>query len=139
MDVTFLAFVTGILVVGALLVLTILFTRRRPGGTDVAKYRTRWLKIENSLKRDSTQSYTLVVFEADKLLDQALRDCGVEGDTMGERLKTKEATWSNANALWAAHKLRNQLAHETDATLDYDDARRALASFKQALRDVGAI
>ena len=76
---------------------------------------------------------------ADKLLDHALKERGAKGETMGERMKTLQTTWSNANAVWGAHKLRNQVAHEPDVQLSYDLARRALASFKQALKDVGAI
>jgi transposase len=58
---------------------------------------------------------------------------------MGERMKTIKDTWSNANNVWTAHKLRNQIAHETDVSVGYDDARRALSGFKQALKDLGAI
>jgi hypothetical protein len=81
----------------------------------------------------------MTVLNADKLLDQALRERAIKGETMGERMKTLRDTWSNANAVWSAHKLRNQIAHEADVRVTYDDARRALAGFKQALKDVGAI
>jgi hypothetical protein len=67
----------------------------------------------------------------------ALKERGVRGNTMGERMKN--SSWSNANAVWAAHKIRNKIAHEADVAVDYDTARRALASFKQGLKDVGAI
>jgi hypothetical protein len=79
------------------------------------------------------------VLNADKLLDQALRERGVKGETMGERMKTARESWSNANGVWTAHKLRNQIAHESEVQVSYDDARRALANFKQALKDIGAI
>lgn len=139
MDGTLLAFMIGILVVGLLLIVVITLTKRGPVGLDVEKYRSRWLQIEASLKRDETSSHHLAVLNADKLLDQALRERGIKGDTMGERMKTLRDTWSNANAVWSAHKLRNQIAHESDVRVSYEDARRALAGFKQALKDVGAI
>ncbi|HEU5121458.1 MAG TPA: hypothetical protein VFT59_01320 [Candidatus Saccharimonadales bacterium] len=139
MDGTLLAFMIGILIVGVLLIVVITLTKRSPVGLDVEKYRSRWLQVEGSLKRDEQSSYHLAILNADKLLDQALRDRGIKGETMGERMKTARGTWSNANAVWTAHKLRNQIAHETDIQISYDDTRRALAAFKQALRDVGAI
>ncbi|HET6747171.1 MAG TPA: hypothetical protein VFH06_03640 [Candidatus Saccharimonadales bacterium] len=139
MDGTLLAFMVGILIVGILLIVVITLTKRGPVGLDVEKYRSRWLQIESSLKRDESSSYHLAVLNADKLLDQALRERGVKGETMGERMKTVRDTWSNANTVWSAHKLRNQIAHESDVHVSYDDARRALAGFKQALKDVGAI
>jgi len=79
------------------------------------------------------------VLNADKLLDQALRDRGISGKTMAERMKSCQGKWTNGNGLWAAHKVRNRLAHETDATIDYERARQALVAYKQGLKDLGAI
>jgi hypothetical protein len=139
MDGTILAFMIGILVIGVLLIVVIALTKKSPGQLDVDKYRMKWLAIEKQLSRDQSSSYSLTVLNADKLLDQALRERSVKGETMGERMKTAKDTWSNANAVWGAHKLRNQIAHEADVQVGYDDARRALAGFKQALKDIGAI
>ena len=139
MDGTLLAFMIGVLVIGALLIIVITLTKRVPVGLDVEKYRSKWLQIEASLKRDESSSHHLAVLNADKLLDQALREKGVRGETMGERMKMANASWRNANAVWSAHKLRNQIAHEADVRVTYDDSRRALAGFKQGLKDLGAI
>jgi hypothetical protein len=132
-------FLGGVLIVALLLVVVIIFTKKGTAQLDVEKYRLRWLAIEKQLSRDEPSSLSLAVLNADKLLDQALRERGVKGDTMGERMKTARDTWSNANAVWSAHKLRNQIAHESDVYVGYDDVRRALGAFKQALKDVGAI
>jgi hypothetical protein len=139
MDGSILAFVVGVLVVGILLIVVIALTKKGPSQLDVDKYRLKWLAIEKQLVREQPASSHLAVLNADKLLDQALRERGVRGETMGERMKTAKDTWSNANAVWTAHKLRNQIAHESDVQVSYDDARRALAGFKQALKDIGAI
>jgi hypothetical protein len=139
MDGTLLAFFAGIVIVGVLLIVVITIAKHGPSPLDVEKYRSKWLAIEQQLKRDDEASCHLVVLNADKLLDQALRERGIKGETMGERMKVLRDTWSNANSVWSAHKLRNQIAHESDVRVSYDDARRALAGFKQALKDVGAI
>lgn len=133
------AFLVGVLIVAVLLIVVIVLTKKGPAPLSVEKYRMRWLAIENQLSRDQPSSFHLCVLNADKLLDQALKERGVKGETMGERMKTAKDTWSNANAVWTAHKLRNQIAHEPEVQVSYDDARRALAAFKQALKDVGAI
>lgn len=138
-DNTLLGFTVGVLVVGALLIAVIALTKKGGAQLDVDKYRSKWMVIENQLSRDNQSSCTLAVLNADKLLDQALRERGIRGQTMGERMKTAKETWSNANAVWGAHKLRNQIAHESDHQVNYDDARRAIAGFKQALKDIGAI
>ena len=138
-DNSLLGFIIGILVVGVLLIAVIALTKKGTAQLDVNKYRSKWLTIENQLSRDNQSSCTLAVLNADKLLDQALRERGVKGQTMGERMIAAKTTWSNANAVWNAHKLRNQIAHESDHQVTYEDARRAIAGFKQALKDVGAI
>jgi len=134
-----LAFMAGILVVGVLLIIVIALTKKGPAQLDVEKYRSRWLTIEQQLKRDEISSYHLCILNADKLLDQALREKGFKGETMGERMKNAREIWNNANAVWTAHKLRNQIAHETDVRVEYEEVRRALAAFKQGLKDLGAI
>ncbi len=139
MDGTVMAFVGGVLIVGLLLIVVILLTRKGTPALDVDKYRMRWLSIEQQLNQNESSSFSLCVLNADKLLDQAMRERGVKGETMGERMKASKDVWSNANAVWGAHKLRNQIAHDTDVRVSYDDARKALAGFKQALRDMGAI
>ncbi|MDB5186589.1 MAG: hypothetical protein JWM07_61 [Candidatus Saccharibacteria bacterium] len=134
-----LGFLMGILVIGALLVAVMILTRKGATQLDVNKYRLKWMAIEKQLNKDDQSGCVLAVLNADKLLDQALRERGVKGQTMGERMKAAKDTWSNANAVWGAHKLRNQIAHESDHHLSFDDARRAIAGFKQALKDIGAI
>lgn len=134
-----LVFIIGVLIVGVLLIAVIMLTKKGGSTLDVDKYRLRWLAIEKQLNRNEPSSAQLCVLNADKLLDQALKERGVKGETMGERMKTARETWSNANGVWTAHKLRNQIAHESDIQVNYDDARRALSSFKQALKDIGAI
>lgn len=132
-----LAFFAAILIVAGLVLVFIVARGGKQLNQD--KYRTRWLTIERSLKKDEAASYHLSVLNADKLLDHAMKEAGYKGTTMGERLKSASNSLSNKNAVWSAHKLRNQIAHEPDVQVSYDTARRALASFKQALKDLGAI
>lgn len=130
-------FLAAVLVVGAILFAIITMTRGTTKKLDVDKYRSRWLTIEQSLAHGNEASCQLAVLSADKLLDQAMKEQNTSGATMGERMKVTR--WSNANAVWASHKLRNQIAHEPDVQVTYDTARRALAGFKLGLKDIGAI
>ncbi|MBC7869030.1 hypothetical protein H7X69_02540 [Candidatus Saccharibacteria bacterium] len=139
MDQTIIFFFAAIIIVGGLLFAVIEFTKKGTKQLDVNRYRIKWLAIEQQLKKDEPSSYHLVVLNADKLLDQALKDRGAKGETLGERLKSSATLFSNRNTVWTAHKLRNQIAHETDVSVNYDAARQALNGFKQALKDVGAI
>lgn len=132
-------FFSALLIFAGLLFAIISFTRRSPRTLDIEKYRSRWMSIETRLKRDEENSHVVCILEADKLLDQALRDRGLAGNTMAERMKQCQGKWTNGNGVWAAHKLRNRLAHEADAKVDYERARQALVAYKQGLKDLGAI
>jgi len=103
------------------------------------KFQTKWLEIENSLVRANPATFPLAIMNADKLVDQALKERRFRGDTMGERMKSAQTAWRNANYVWGAHKVRNQIAHEADFSVDYTTAARVLAAYKQALKDLGAI
>ena len=136
---TLLFFIAAVLIFAGILFVIISMTKNSPKTLDQDKFRSRWLTIESGLKRDDHNSYTVCVFEADKLLDQALRDRGLAGKTMAERMKQCQGKWTNGNGVWAAHKLRNRLAHETDVKIDYERTKQALVAFKQGLKDIGAI
>ncbi len=138
MDGGLIFFFAAIIIIGVALFALITLSKRG-GGLDVERYRVRWLAIEQSLVRDNEASYHLAILNADKLVDNALKDRGTRGKTMGERMKAANKSFSRRDALWSAHKARNRIAHESDVKISYDDARRALGGFKQALKDLGAI
>ncbi len=139
MDASIIILFAAVIFIAVLLFAVITLTKKGTTVLDVDKYRTKWLSIEQSLARGNEPSYHIAIINADKLLDQALRDRGFKGQTMGDRMKFAKDTWTNRNNVWSAHKLRNQIAHESDVNVDYDQARRALSGFKQALKDLGAI
>lgn len=132
-------FFAAILICGGLLFVIISLTKNNPRSLDATKYRSKWMEIESQLKQSEEHSYMACIMNADKLLDQALRERGIAGKTMGERMKSFQGKWTNGNGIWAAHKVRNRLAHETDARVDYERTRQALTAYKQGLKDVGAI
>ncbi len=131
--------IIAIIAVGILVLVAISLTNKHAYSFDVEEYQTKWLKIENSLDRHNPQSFQLAVLNADKLLDKALNEMGTPGKTMGDRLKKVGDQFSRRNAVWGAHILRNKLAHEDNFEIDYDQASRALAAFRQGLKDLGAI
>lgn len=120
-------------------ILIIFVTTKKNVILNVDKYRKSWLKIENSFTKDNRQSWSMAVIEADKLLDQAMIELGISGKTMGERLKQVSNNFSNKNAIWVAHKLRNQIAHEPGINIELKESRLALGAFKRGLKDLGAI
>lgn len=129
----------AIFLVAVVGVVYLVFTRKSSPKLNIEKYQTKWLAVENSVSRNNSASWQLAIFNADKLVDLALKERRFAGQTMGERMKSAEKVWSNANHIWGAHKIRNRLAHEADVHLTYETTLRALTAFKQALKDLGAI
>ena len=139
MDGGVVTFILAILIVAVLIFVAILLTGKRGYHFNKETYQSRFLEIENKLRQDNSASYTTSIINADKLLDKAMIEMGVPGKTMGDRLKRAGGKFSNLNAVWRAHKLRNAIAHEADFEISYKQAYNALAVYKQALKDIGAI
>ena len=140
MDGGVVPFIIAILIVAVLIFIAILLTGKR-GGHHFNKeaYQTKFLAIENKLNKESSATFMAAVIEGDKLLDKAMIEMGIPGKTMGDRLKRANDKFSDINAVWRAHKLRNALAHESDLEITYRQAASALVIYKQALKDLGAI
>ena len=131
--------VIAIVAVALLVLVAMVLSGKRRHTFDVQEYQTRWLKIENSLDKDNRRSYGMAVLDADKLLDRALNEMGIPGKSMGEKLKKLGNRMPDLNKVWFAHKLRNQIAHDSDFEINYNQARQALTIFRQALKNLGAI
>ncbi len=138
MDNALVFFFIGIIVIGVILLVVITLLRRAPKSLNREKYQEDWLAIEQSVT-PSEGTQQLAIFNADKLLDRALKEKGHKGQTMGERMTAAGRVFTKRDAVWAAHKLRNRLAHEENVVLSEQLTRRALASFKVALKDMGAL
>ncbi|MBR3131827.1 hypothetical protein IKG33_00205 [Candidatus Saccharibacteria bacterium] len=139
MDGGVVTFILAILIVAVLIFVAILLTGKRGHHFNVEAYQSRFLEIENKLKADNPASFQVAIINGDKLLDKAMIEMGIPGKTMGDRLKKGGSRFTNLNAVWRAHKLRNAIAHETDLEVSYKQASNALEVYKQALKDLGAI
>ena len=139
MDGGVITFIFAVLIVAVLVFVAILLTGKRGYHFNMEAYQAKFLEIENRLKQDNPASYITTIINGDKLLDKAMIEMGVPGKTMGDRLKRAGGRFTNLNAVWRAHKLRNAIAHESDLEVSYKQAHNALQIYKQALKDLGAI
>ncbi|TSC93980.1 MAG: Uncharacterized protein Athens101428_454 [Candidatus Berkelbacteria bacterium Athens1014_28] len=80
-------------------------------------------------------SHTL--FEADKLVDNALKSQGFSGATFAERLRKAEKSMPKSiyQNIWAGHKIRNIIAHETGGVHESEikNAIKKLLSYLEVL------
>ena len=139
MDGGVVTFILAIIIVAVLVFLAILLTGKRGYHFNKEAYQTKFLAIENKLVKENPATFTISIIDADKLLDKAMVEMGIPGKTMGDRLKKSGSKFTNLNAVWRAHKLRNAIAHESDFEISYKQASNALTVYKQALKDLGAI
>lgn len=101
--------------------------------------RRRWQEVESLLDSPGELSPKLAVIEADKLLDHALKSMAMPGETLGERLKFAAYKYPKLSEVWWAHRVRNRLVHEASYSLDRGVAKKAIRSFRNALKLIGAI
>ena len=99
---------------------------------------TRWQTIE-AMSAGGGNGLRQAINEADKLLDHVLRQQGAHGDSMADRMRSFNSRFSQRDDVWRAHKVRNALAHEVGFDLVPSQAKEAIASFHQALLDLGAL
>jgi len=124
----------AIILIFAFLFAFVVFIKYKKGkqfsSNDNRFIKNHWEMVENepNLKQ--------AVIEADKLLDFALGKKGLQGN-LGEKLKNAQGYFTDINSVWAAHKLRNRIAHEMNIKIYDNEAKRALKQFKQGLKDLG--
>jgi hypothetical protein len=127
----------GLLVL--LVVLYLVFSRPRNDFSelDLDLWQERWRQIEKYLESDNAASWRLAVIEADKFLDGLLKQKGIGGESLGQRLKIAQSKYYGLKKVWPAHLLRNRLVHENDYYLSRKQARQAVKQFRQAAADLG--
>ncbi|MDB5169216.1 MAG: hypothetical protein JWO41_572 [Candidatus Saccharibacteria bacterium] len=131
------AMIFVIIAVGLMILGLMMFVKNRPRKLDVNKYTNRWKELQSNCATRKT--WPLAIIEADNLLDDALRACNFRGKTTGERMVAAQHQLTSNDTAWFAHKLRNRIVHEDVRKIRKQDVFEALAGFRQALRDLGAL
>lgn len=128
----------AVIVIGLTLMVFMGMAKKSSKKLNVAQYKTEWDDIEASVTGDQkTQQFAIL--QADKLLDKALKESGFRGETMAERMTSASRVFSQREAVWTAHKIRNRIAHESNVKINQQWATKALSSFKRGLKDLGAL
>lgn len=106
---------------------------------NVEKFTASWKELQKHCA--SRKTWPQAIIEADDLLHEALKSARFKGKTMGERLVAAQHTLTTNDSVWVGHKLRKQITQEgVDVrTLKKQEVVEAMAGFRQALRDLGAL
>jgi hypothetical protein len=124
----------------------LIFGRKKSGGPSTSLgvnlergyVQGKWQEIEQLMQLGRPSNYASAVLEADKLLDHILKGFRAPGMTMGDRLKASQNRFSKEgyNAAWQAHKVRNELVHNSEyQVMDYA-AKSAITNFKKAIDEL---
>jgi hypothetical protein len=103
-------------------------------GLDRKGIQARWSEIELMTAGGGEMNLKMAVMEADKLLDHALKAMAFPGLTLGERLKFAAYRFPRIGDVWWAHRLRNQLVHESSFYLEPGMAKKAIGVYKKTLQ-----
>lgn len=127
----FLIIVAIFIATDVLIVLHVMYRRmrRKISPKDQAHIQSTWKEIIR--QKDMKHA----IMDADKLLDHALYLLGYRGN-LGNKLKKAAPRFSNINKVWAAHKIRNNIAHQINYQVDEKAYRNAMLTFKQAFKDL---
>jgi hypothetical protein len=105
--------------------------------TDLSKEHAQktWAKIEEHFFKGGENDLKIAIIDADKLLGEALREAGIRGATIGDRLKNVRPNQiPNLDQLWQAHRVRNDIAHQPTFALKRDLAEKTLAIYEETFR-----
>lgn len=126
-----ISFILAFIVIDILIVAYVIWrrTRRRVSEKDQLEIQKSWRKIIRQKDRRHA------IMDADKLLDHALYLMGYKGN-LGSKLKKAAPRFKHLNDVWAAHKVRNNIAHQMNYKVTEKIYRKSMLGFKQAFKDL---
>ena len=102
---------------------------------------TRWDDIVALASSPNESDWRRAILEADIMLSDALTQKGFEGATVADQLRMANPfQMRTLDVAWAAHKVRNQVAHEGAAfALTERDTRATIDQYKRVFEEFGVI
>ena len=108
-------------------------------GTEVRS--DRWQEVLSHLDSTNPNDWRLSIIQADIMLDEALKQLGYAGNSLGERLRSiTPSQLASIDDAWQAHKVRNEIAHAgADFVLTQRIARETVGRYQRVLDELGAL
>lgn len=98
-----------------------------------------WARVIKEAETAQESNASLIVIEADTIVDNVLRRFGISGDNMGERMKALQGQLSSLDDLWYVHKIRNEIAHTPGYRVTPEELPDILAKYQRVLKELEAI
>ncbi len=101
---------------------------------------SHWQKVLERAGGGTIESLRYAIIEADALVDSMLKRAGYEGDHMADRLsQIIPEEVKSLEALWRAHRLRNDIVHTPGFIVTEDQAKWALKAFEDFMKELNAL
>ncbi len=93
------------------------------------------VKLQNNGSNESSEQ---ALMKADKLLDFTMKNVGIRGEYMGQRLKNAQNKFNKPmyNNIWEAHKLRNKIVHEVGISIPKKTIDKNINYLKSAVKSL---
>ena len=89
------------------------------------------------IKTGSEKEYKIAIVEADDFLREELEDADYEGETVEELIEAAgRRIMPNFKDILEDHKIRNFIVHDVDYKLDVSLAKKILADYEKAIKNV---
>ncbi len=96
----------------------------------------RWENVIRHIESQNQNDWKQAIIEADMILDDILTAMGYRGESIGEKLKRVEkGDFKSLNEAWEAHKVRNQIAHESGFALTQHDALATINMYRKVFEE----
>jgi hypothetical protein len=97
----------------------------------------KWESVVTHINSANPSDWKLAILECDIMLSDILEKMGYMQESIGEKLKSIEPSdFTNIEAAWEAHKIRNQIAHEgSDFMINEREAKRVIGLYELVFRE----
>jgi len=103
-------------------------------------FKKRWEGIVSRANPESLESMKLAIIDADKMVDDALKQLGLQGQHMADRIEQlSDDDYVTLTGLWRAHRLRNNIVHTPGFEVTVEHLERTIEDFKAFLEELQVI
>ena len=101
----------------------------------------RWENVLGYLASENQSDWKLAIMEADSMLEDLTDQLEMDGDNLGERLKSSNPEkFKTLDDAWEAHLIRNKIAHEgLQFEITQHEANRVVTLYENVFREFGHI
>ena len=98
----------------------------------------QWNKIKDRTKSGAESDYKLSIIDADDFLLEVLDNRGYEGKDFEETVKKSGSLAAQMlDDLLKAHQTRNSIVYDPNFKLSDDQAKKVLATYEAAIKEIG--